>query len=108
MRETVRSIGGSMADDWEWQISQLSERIDYLESEMERRDAWLINAVWNVMRNLDRLARNLIVFGVVVFGEFFLWWQLLIAFAIVSAWGWFDFNRAMKLEAEDKVRIARQ
>ena len=96
-----------MADDTEWQISELQDRITDLEAEMERRDEWLIHAIWNVMRHLDRLTRHVIVFAVIVVGEFYLWWQLLIAIAIIAVWGWFEFDRSVKLEADDKVRIAR-
>lgn len=96
-----------MADDTRWQISELQDRITNLQAEMERRGEWLIHAIWNVMRHLERLARYIIVFAVIVVGEIYLWWQLLIAIAIIAAWGWFEFGRSAKLEADDKIRIAR-
>ena len=96
-----------MADDWEWQISQLRERIDYLESEMERRDAWLINSIWKVVGNVQGIIRYGVILAVLFIMEWDETWQILLGLIVAGFWWWIESGRLARLEAEDKVNITR-
>lgn len=94
--------------DWECKISELRDRVDYLESEMERRDAWLINSIWQVVGTISAVVRCFVVFGVLFVKEWDAWWQICLGFGVLAMWWWFDTKRLERLEVDDKIKIARQ
>ena len=106
-------LGGAM-DDFDNQneeISQLRremiEHFNDLSDEMDRRDKWLINSIWNVVNGLTKLSLVVGLGLLVLLSGWTEWWQILIAavaYVVISFW---QVGKNSELELDDTDRIRR-
>lgn len=98
--------------DKDWEIERLTERLDSLQSyteslerEMERRDKWLIHAIWGAMDNITLLTNWAMVamaLYVLKLGE---WWH--VSLGCLAAFGLQELSKRKnrKMQADDNRKI---
>ena len=86
---------------------RVEEQLTEFYREVRRRDRWILNAVWNVLRSLNSAINGVMVVGVLIFNGWTQWWQWLAAMAGVGVFNIWNGSRLSRLEEDDDKKIER-